>query len=186
MAFLCVNNSSMPRKESNATQAHFLILSEEILPVPNAIILRKIDCVADLASPFSRSITSRKKWLSPWWFELCLPFIHHLLLRLTRPSKKSAYYGWKRHRSVPVTTMADDQDLSDVEWDVGGQKIEHSIPVVAMKFGFSCMVVSQAYYEYRIPVDGQREQQSWRQRHESLSSTFQQGIVQSGGAAEYE
>ncbi|GBM98152.1 hypothetical protein AVEN_167423-1 [Araneus ventricosus] len=55
-------------------------------------------------------------------------------------------------RSVPAAAMAGYQDLSDFELGVivGAREMGHSIPEVAMKFGFSRTTISRVYREYRV------------------------------------
>ncbi|GBM12308.1 hypothetical protein AVEN_155306-1 [Araneus ventricosus] len=54
-------------------------------------------------------------------------------------------------RLVTAATMAGYQDLSEFERGVivGAREIGHSIPGVAMKFGFSPTAISRVYSEYR-------------------------------------
>ncbi|GBN68482.1 hypothetical protein AVEN_135315-1 [Araneus ventricosus] len=55
-------------------------------------------------------------------------------------------------RSVPASTMACFQDLSDFERGVivGAREMGHSMSEVVMKFGFSRTTISRVYCEYRV------------------------------------
>ncbi|GBL98704.1 hypothetical protein AVEN_8610-1 [Araneus ventricosus] len=58
---------------------------------------------------------------------------------------------WHLDRSVTAATRAGYQDLSEFERGVivGAREMGHSIPEVAMKFGFSRTTISRVYRDYR-------------------------------------